>query len=101
MPAVPAKNGAFVEFLRMPNGCFVAGDLRVALETWVPATAAFKFDGDDIELAAVMSAPRLRVNVDAIDLLVKNSPHRKPQSSYRPTVSFITGRNFTFEQTEN
>ncbi len=45
---------------------------RVTLETWKPLLAAFKFDGDDVNITIVVRASRLSINVCTIYLHVMN-----------------------------
>ena len=48
----------------------------MTFETGKPFVAAFEFDGDDVEIAVIMSTAGLRVNIDAVDgLAMQNNIH--------------------------
>ncbi len=65
MSAVAAQNRRRTAFADRPNFRRMICMFGVAPETRKPFTAAFEFDGDNINLAAIMDASRLRVNVRA------------------------------------
>lgn len=57
-----------LEFLPRPRLQIVIGESIVALLASVVLAAAPDLDGDDVEFAPVMNAPRLRVELDAEDV---------------------------------
>ena len=61
-----AKDGRRVSLVRRPNLCLVISDLAMALVTWKPPITAFEPYSDDVELAVVMSAASLRIDIDAV-----------------------------------
>lgn len=51
-------------------------DLMMAIKAWKPFTAAFEFDGDDVQLAVIVNTAGLRVNINAVDgLAMHNNFH--------------------------
>jgi hypothetical protein len=103
VPAGPAEYSAFVEFADGPNPGVMVCDRRVTFIARVPAAAALELDGDNIQLAVVMNAPRLRADLDAINLHAENSPHQTPNNMNRTDhrQALLRDRDLTPGQTEN
>jgi hypothetical protein len=68
MAARAAQNRWRLEFRTRPHRRNVISKVSVTLVTRKPIAAAFEFDRDDIALAMIMSAPRLRIDIDADNL---------------------------------
>ena len=86
MSASAAQNGGRSEFFLWPDDRGVSGKFGVAFMTGKPIAAAFELDRDDIAFAAVMSAPRLLIDVHADNVDAVNYSHverSRGQSSTR------------------
>ena len=71
-PAGAAQNGKRIELFLRPDDRRVPGKIGVALMTREPFAAAFELQRDDVVWTGVMTAPRFRVDIDAIDLNAVN-----------------------------
>src|SRR5437764_8099434 len=72
MPAVSAQNCALTEFLFRPNLSGVSAQPGVTLMTRKPLPAALELDRNDVALAMIMDAPRLRIDIHAQNTFVVN-----------------------------
>lgn len=81
MAAGTAQNRELIEFRFGPNIRVVAGELGMTLVTREPFAAAFELQRDDVVCAVIMRAPRLWIDIDAVDLnAVDNARHDTARS---------------------
>jgi hypothetical protein len=78
-PASAAEHRLLVEFSPGPNAGGMTGFQFVTVKAGIIGPAAVEFDRDDIELAAIMRATRVRIQLDAS---YRNSPNRKFHINY-------------------
>jgi hypothetical protein len=69
MAARTAKQCFFGEFIEGPDPRFVISDGGVTIKTRIPLTAAFEFDGNDIEITMPVMATSLGIDPNTKDLL--------------------------------
>ena len=72
MPANSAQNRARFLFSQIPNSRRMIRTFGVAFVTRKPLVAAFKFNGDDINVAVIMRASRLRINANPTNFFAEN-----------------------------
>jgi hypothetical protein len=53
----------------------MTGNRFVTLEARIPLAAAFELDGDDIDVAVVVGASSLVIDVDSLNLVSVNGRH--------------------------
>jgi hypothetical protein len=75
MTATAAQNGGRIVFIDSPDFRRVNGMFGVALETRKPLPAALEFDGNNVNVAVIMSASRLRINIFSVNLRTVNHFH--------------------------
>jgi len=78
-PASAAEHCLLVEFSPGPNTDGMAGFQFVTVKAGIIGPAAVEFDRDDVELAAIMRATRIRIQLDAS---YRDSPNRKFHINY-------------------
>ena len=61
-----AKDGRRVSLVRRPNLCLVISDLAMAFITGEPTIAAFEPYRNYVQIAEVVSAASLRIDIDAV-----------------------------------
>lgn len=97
MPTTAAQNRVCAESAFRPSLRAMIFEFGVAFVTWKITSAAFEFDGDDVEFALVMSAPRLRVNVNADNRFTVNQPfrfHIELQRERHSTIVKVSARRY-------
>lgn len=72
MSANSAQNRTRIVFIRIPNLRRMSNAFGVAFVTRKPIAAAFKFNGDYVNIALIMRTPRLRVNPAAMNFFAVN-----------------------------
>jgi hypothetical protein len=73
--ASSAENRRLTAFVSRPNFRVVSGDRRVTFEARVPFAAASELDRDNVDVAVVVGATRLGIDIDSLDLVSANNPH--------------------------
>ena len=73
--AAAAENCAGLKLVGRPNFRRVTGKFGVTLKTRKPAVTAFEFNGDHVQIAVIMSAPRFCVNFAAVNFFAVNFSH--------------------------
>lgn len=75
MTARPAQDRFLTELGPWPDGGWMIGDLRVAIETRKPTAAALELDRDNVERRMPVNAPCLAVDIAPIHVTAMNNSH--------------------------
>jgi hypothetical protein len=68
LATIPAQNRALIEFFFRPRLSRMPGERIVTLMTRKPIAAAFELNRNNIALVMIMSAARLRIDINAHNL---------------------------------